>query len=68
MDLEKIQYFEKIETSSHREFVANHGSCALCGQTLELKHLKLETDFKIKEEAHCVECDIKTRAKIYTLN
>lgn len=68
MSLDKIQYFEKIETNSHREFVNNHGHCTLCGHTLELKHVRNDSESQIKEEAFCIECDVKTRAKIYTLN
>lgn len=65
---EKIQYFEKIETHSHREFVKIHGHCVLCSTPLELKHVRNDSEAQIKEEAFCVECDVKTRAKIHTLN
>lgn len=65
---EKIQYFEKIENRSHKDFVHNQGHCVLCSNRLELKHVRIETEAQIKEEAFCIECDVKTRAKIYTLN
>ena len=64
----KIQYFENIETPSHSDFVRNHGHCVLCGTVLELKHVRNDSDSQIKEEAFCCECDLKTRAKIHTLN
>lgn len=65
---QKIQYFENIKTHSHKDFVKDHGNCALCSNVLELKHEKNEPEAQIKEEAYCVECDIKARAKIYALN
>lgn len=64
----KLQYFEKIENNSHREFVRNHGHCVLCSTVLELKHVRNDSEAQIKEEAFCSECEVKTRAKIHTLN
>lgn len=64
----KVQYFEKIETPQHRDFVHNQGHCVLCRNVLELKHSSQKQENQIKEEAYCIECDVKTRAKIYTLN
>ena len=64
----KVQYFEKIETPQHKDFVHNHGNCVLCSNVLQLKHFSQKSENQIKEEAYCIECDVKTRAKIYTLN
>ncbi len=64
----KIDYFEKIETHSHQNFVQSHGNCALCRSPLQLKHIRNDSDAQIKEEAYCPECDVKIRARIHTLN
>lgn len=63
----KIHYFEKIENPKHREFVKEQNHCILCGQTLDLRHIRTEEDKQIKEEAHCKQCDLRTRAKTYSL-
>jgi hypothetical protein len=72
MDLSKQQsrlhYFEKVETVLHREFINAHNNCVLCGTVLELRHIRLEDDRAVKEEAHCTHCDLRTRAKVYTLS
>lgn len=64
----KVQYFERIETSQHQDFVQDQGHCVLCRNVLELKHVPQKESNQIKEEAYCNECDVKARAKIYTLN
>ncbi len=68
MDLGKVQYFEKVETNTQREFVDAHNNCILCGTTLELQHVRVQDTGEIKEEAHCPQCDVRTRAKVYALN
>lgn len=68
MQLGKIHYFEKIETPKHREFVQAHNHCILCGQVLELRHIRVQEQSEIKEEAHCAQCDVRTRAKVYSLH
>ena len=65
MQLGKIHYFEKIETHQHREFVNAHNHCILCGTVLELRHIRVEAEQEIREEAHCAQCDLRTRAKVY---
>ncbi|GIL16755.1 MAG: hypothetical protein BroJett040_05060 [Oligoflexia bacterium] len=67
MEIGKVNYFEKVETSKHQEFLQAHNNCILCGSTLELQHIRTEEPHTIKEEAHCPECEMRTRAKIYTL-
>ena len=68
MDNTKVQYFERIEKPQHKAFIQDHGNCALCRNVLELKHVATDDSQKIKEEAYCIECDVKARAKVYTLN
>lgn len=67
MDLGKLQYFEKIEKPLHREFINAHSNCVLCGTVLELQHIQLPEEKKVKEEAYCPTCNLRTRAKIHTL-
>jgi hypothetical protein len=63
----KINYFENAKTTQHRDFIISQNNCVLCGSVLELKHLPAEPD-KVKEEAYCPHCDVKTRAKTHILN
>ena len=71
MDLAKLQYFEKVENIVQKDFMNAQNNCILCGGNLELQHVRVqqaqhETP-QIKEEAHCPHCDLRTRAKLYTL-
>jgi hypothetical protein len=68
METNKIRYFEKVESNKQRDFLNAHNNCTLCGTTLELQHIRVEFDLEIKEEAHCRQCELRTRAKIYALN
>jgi hypothetical protein len=68
MDSQRLQYFEKIDCPKHKEFIDSLSHCVLCGSVLELKHTKSDEDTQIREEAHCPQCEIKTRAKIFALN
>lgn len=68
MDLGKVQYFEKIESSQQKEFLTAHNNCILCGQSLELQHVRGPEEKEIKEEAYCPNCDLRTRAKTYGLH
>lgn len=68
MDVQKIQYFEKIDHPKQQEFITAQSHCVLCGSELELKHVADSAVGQIKEEAYCPECELKTRAKIYSLN
>lgn len=67
MDVGKLQYFEKIEKPLHRDFINAHSNCILCGSALELRHIQLPDEKKVKEEAYCKSCDMRTRAKIHSL-
>ncbi len=68
MELGKVQYFERVETNTHREFIQAHNNCILCSSVLELQHKRVEESAEIKEEAYCPQCDLRTRAKNYILN
>lgn len=68
MEFGKVQYFERVETKIHREFIQAHNNCVLCSSVLELRHIRSDDSVEIKEEAYCPHCDMRTRAKNYTLN
>lgn len=68
MDLGKIQYFERVESNHHRDFIQAHNNCVLCSSVLELQHKRVEEGAEIKEEAYCPQCDLRTRAKNHILN
>lgn len=68
LDSKQVNYFEQINSDHHRDFVNAHNNCVLCGTVLELSHIPLADSPQIKEEAHCPECEMRTRAKIHTLN
>lgn len=67
MELGKIHYFEKVEKTQHREFIQAHNHCILCASVLELRHVRSEGEPEIKEEAYCAQCDLRTRAKTYSV-
>ena len=68
METNKINYFEKIDSPKHREFIISQNNCILCGTVLELKHIADRDVAEVKEEAFCPHCDVKTRAKTHILN
>lgn len=63
----KIQYFENPTSQRHHSYLKAHNHCVLCGTVLEIKH-EVSEDGLIKEEAFCAQCDVRTRAKNFTLN
>jgi len=63
-----LRYFEKIDHPKHREFINSQNNCVLCGTELELRHVRSEEQGQIKEEAYCGQCEMRTRAKIFSLN
>ncbi|MNJ92706.1 hypothetical protein D3C87_103800 [compost metagenome] len=68
MEYSKINYFEKADSTKHREFIISQNNCILCGTVLELKHLCDKEISEVKEEAFCPQCEVKTRAKTHALN
>ncbi|MFN8846803.1 MAG: hypothetical protein ACK5W9_08130 [Bdellovibrionales bacterium] len=63
-----IQYFENAITTKQKEFIKNDGHCVLCSSALEITHKSELNEYSIREQAFCVECDVRARVKIYTLN
>lgn len=68
MEVGKIQYFERVEKSVHQEFINSENNCILCSSALELRHVRELDSNTIKEEAHCPQCELRTRAKSFTMN
>ncbi len=68
MEYSKINYFEKADLPKHREFIISQNNCVLCGTVLELRHRADQSTANIKEEAYCSCCEVRTRAKVHTLN
>lgn len=64
----QLKYFEKIDHPKQQEFIHSQNNCVLCGSELELTHSKNEDEPKIKEEAYCGQCEMRTRAKIFSVN
>ncbi len=67
MDLGKLQYFEKIESNTQKEFLIEQNNCILCAGPLDLQHIRVESTGEIKEETHCPHCDLRTEAKTHSL-
>lgn len=63
-----FQYFEKIEAPKHRDFINQQNNCVLCSTVLELRHTSDPVENSVKEEAFCTDCDLRVRAKNFTLN
>jgi len=68
MNTKTISYFEKAESTKHREFIISQSNCVLCGTVLELKHITDRSIKNVKEEAYFPQCNLKTRTKIHNLN
>lgn len=64
--MKDINYYEKTDTETQKAYLKLHSNCVLCNSALELKFENTESG-EIKEEATCPECDIRTRAKTYSL-
>ena len=68
MDLGKVQYFEKVETKTHREFILAHNNCVLCSSVLELRHIRSDELGEIKKKTYYPQYNLKTHTKNYTMN
>jgi hypothetical protein len=64
--MKDINYYENTQSANQKAYLKLQCNCVLCNSTLELKFEPL-LDGEIKEEAHCPDCEIRTRAKIYLL-
>ena len=64
--MKDITYYENPDSANQKAYLKLQCNCVLCSTPLELKFENVgETE--IKEEAHCPECEIRTRAKIHQL-
>ena len=64
--MKDINYYENANSHNQKAYLKMQCNCVLCGTTLELKFETLG-EGEIKEEATCPECEIRTRAKIHSL-
>jgi hypothetical protein len=64
--MKDINYYENTESAKQKAYVKLQCNCVLCSTALELK-FETTTDGEIKEEATCPQCEIRTRAKIHSL-
>lgn len=67
MAAEKIEYFEKADTLKQREFLLDQNHCSLCNSVLVLDHGFTDDGTEIHEVAHCPECQIRNRSRIYRI-
>jgi hypothetical protein len=65
--MKDINYYENADSATQQAYIKMQCNCVLCNTTLELKFENLG-EGEIKEEAHCPECEIRTRAKIHSLH
>ena len=61
-------YFERIESPSQESFIRVHTHCVLCGDFLDLRHIKDRGENTIVEEAFCWNCEIRAREKVHTVH
>jgi hypothetical protein len=64
--MKDINYYEKTESATQKAYLKLQCNCVLCSTALELKFEVVGVG-EIKEEAHCPDCEIRTRAKIHSL-
>ena len=61
-----INYYEKTDSAKQQAYLKLQCNCVLCNSALELKFESID-GLEIKEEANCPECEIRTRAKIHSV-
>jgi hypothetical protein len=66
MAMKDINYYENADSANQQAYIKLQCNCVLCSTALELKFESLG-EGEIKEEATCPECEIRTRAKIHSL-
>lgn len=64
--MKDISYYENTKSATQKAYLKLQNNCVLCNSALELKFETL-TDGEIKEEANCPQCEIRARAKIYSV-
>lgn len=65
--MKDIQYYEKAESKTQKAYIRIQCNCVLCNTTLELRFENIG-QVEVKEEAHCPQCEIRTRAKIHIIH
>lgn len=64
--MKDITYYENPDGDKQQAYLKLQCNCVLCGTPLEMKFESVGQD-EIKEEANCPQCEIRTRAKIHSL-
>lgn len=64
--MKNITYYENTHSTGQQAYLKLQCNCVLCNSALELKFETISEN-EIKEEATCPECEIRTRAKIHSL-
>ena len=64
--MKDVRYYEKTDTATQTAYLKLQCNCVLCNTALEFK-FEMVTEDEIKEEATCPQCEIRARAKIYSL-
>lgn len=69
LNMKDISYYENAQSANQEAYLELQCNCVLCNTTLELKFEMIQdgNGSEIKEEATCPQCEIRTRAKIFTL-
>jgi len=64
--MKDINYYENTNSANQKAYLKMQCNCVLCNSALELKFENLN-NAEIKEEARCPQCEIRARAKVYSL-
>ena len=64
--MKDITYYEKADSANQKAYVQLQSNCVLCSTALELK-FEAVNEGEIKEEATCPSCELRTRAKIHSV-
>ncbi|MFZ4403445.1 MAG: hypothetical protein ACOYOK_05025 [Pseudobdellovibrionaceae bacterium] len=64
---QNINYFENSKKLEHQEFIISETHCVLCGTSLELHYIQEKDSALIQEDAHCPNCNLKTRSHLHTV-
>ena len=64
--MKDVSYYEKTDSATQTAYLKLQCNCALCNTPLELKFETITAE-EIKEEATCPQCEMRTRAKIHSL-
>lgn len=64
--LKNARKYENTQNVFQKAFVAVQCNCALCAADLVIKVDRISSE-EIREEAYCPSCDMRMRAKTYTL-